>query len=69
VVTRNQDEQNPSPHKTAESEEKELAERLAAERSRRESAHSDRYDPREDDGWSQPESSAQKGAVRDEEEG
>ncbi len=69
MVTRNADDQSPSPRDTAESEEQELEERLALERGDRESCRADQDDPREEEGWTQPESSAQKGAVRDEEEG
>ena len=69
MVTRKTDDQSPSPRDTVESEEQELVERLAAERGEREIARGDQDDPREDDGWTQPESSAQKGAIRDEEEG
>ncbi len=68
-MTRNPDDQSLSPRETAESEEQELEERLAAERGEPESARGDQDDPREEEGWTQPESSAQKGAVRDEEEG
>lgn len=54
-----------SPSEGAESEERELTERTAAERggaARRDAED----DPREEEGWSQPESSAQKGAAPDE---
>jgi hypothetical protein len=54
-----------SPSDAAESEEREVMERTAAERggaARRDAED----DPREEDGWSQPESSAQKGAAPDE---
>jgi hypothetical protein len=58
------------PSATAEGEEQDLVERSASERDPRERmARREEDDPREDDGWSQPESSAQKAAVRDEEEG
>jgi hypothetical protein len=69
VLTRNPDDQSSSPRETAESEEQELAERLAAERGERGGVRDDQDDPREEEGWTQPESSAQKGAARDEEEG
>ena len=56
-----------SPGDRAESEEQELAERMASERDARQGAtRADEDDPREEEGWSQPESSAQKGAGRDE---
>ena len=54
-----------TPRDTAESEEEELAERSAAERDPgRRASRRDEDDPREEEGWTQPESSAQKGAVR-----
>ncbi len=62
----NQDPRRPSPRDRAESEEQEITERSASERSARETASRVDDDPREEEGWSQPESSAQKGAVRDE---
>ena len=55
-----------TPRDAAESEEQELTERLASERGAREAARGGDDDPREEEGWSQPESSAQKGAERDE---
>jgi hypothetical protein len=55
-----------TPREEAESEEQELAERMAAERGADDLARRDQDDPREEDGWTQPESSAQKGAARDE---
>jgi hypothetical protein len=57
-----------TPGETAESEELEMFERNAAERGPPSKAASqgDQDDPREEDGWTQPESSAQKGAMRDE---
>ena len=59
-----------TPSATAEGEEQDLVERTASERAPRERmAWREDDDPREDDGWSQPESSAQKAAMRDEEEG
>jgi hypothetical protein len=58
-------EKRATPSEGAESEEQELVERTTAERggavSRREPD-----DPREEEGWTQPESSAQKGAIPDE---
>ena len=58
------------PSATAEGEEQDLVERSASERDPREQmARREADDPREDDGWSQPESSAQKAAEKDEEEG
>jgi len=59
-----------TPSATAEGEELDLVERSASERDPREQmARRDVDDPREDDGWTQPESSAQKAAEKDEEEG
>jgi hypothetical protein len=58
-----------TPRDDAESEERELAERMAAERATDRSARSEEDDTREEEGWTQPESSAQKSAIRDEEEG
>ncbi len=54
-----------TPRDAAELEEEEASQRSAAERGAREGAHRDLDDPREDEGWTQPESSAQKGTVRD----
>ena len=51
----------PTPREEAEQEEQELTARVAAERGVRGDD-----DPREEEGWSQPESSAQKGALPDE---
>jgi hypothetical protein len=65
-MTRNPDDPSPTPRDTAESEEQEVAERMAAERGPRERALRDEDDPREEEGWNQPESSAQKDAVPDE---
>jgi hypothetical protein len=66
VTTSNPDDPRLTPRDAAESEEQDVSERMAAERGRpREEARRDEDDPREDDGWSQPESSAQKGAVSD----
>jgi hypothetical protein len=57
----------PTPGQTAEGEEQDVFERSLAERGPlRAAPEGDGDDPREEDGWSQPESSAQKGAVRDE---
>jgi len=59
-----------TPSATAEGEELDLVERSASERDPREQmARREADDPREDDGWSQPESSAQKDAMTDAEEG
>jgi hypothetical protein len=58
-----------TPREDAESEERELAERMAAERATERSARAEEDDAREDEGWTQPESSAQKGAIRDDAEG
>ncbi len=56
-----------TPRDTAEGEEQDILERSASERATRASpAPRDADDPREEDGWSQPESSAQKGALPDE---
>ena len=56
-----------TPGQTAEGEEQDVFERSAAERGRGEgAARGDGDDPREEEGWAQPESSAQKGAERDE---
>jgi hypothetical protein len=55
-----------TPRDTAESEEREASERVAAERGLRGEGAREQDDPREEDGWSQPESSAQKGAAPDE---
>jgi hypothetical protein len=58
------------PSETAEGEERDAVERSASERDPRERApRRDEDDPREEEGWTQPESSAQKGAERDAEEG
>jgi len=64
-MTRNPDDPRPTPGETAESEEQEVSDRMAAERGPRERALRDEDDPREEEGWTQRESSAQKGAVRD----
>jgi hypothetical protein len=57
----------PTPRDTAEGEEQDVLERSASERGPGErEARRAEDDPREDEGWAQPESSAQKGAVRDE---
>ena len=52
----------PTPSEAAESEEREVSERSAAERNPG-AARRDEDDPREEEGWTQPESSAQKGVV------
>jgi hypothetical protein len=61
------------PSATAESEEQDAVERSASERGdpeRRARGEDERsYAELEREGWFQPESSAQKGAPRDEEEG
>lgn len=55
------------PSEVAEGEEMDAFERGAAERGPAERrASSEEDDPRELDGWTQPESSAQKGALPDE---
>jgi hypothetical protein len=66
VRTNDPEDPKLTPRDTAESEEQEISERVAAERGAREGARRDLDDPREEEGWTQPESSAQKGAVRDE---
>lgn len=55
-----------TPRDGAESEEQELAERMAADREASPDGGRLDEDPREEEGWTQPESSAQKGAIRDE---
>jgi hypothetical protein len=66
VTTSDPDDPRFTPSEAAEGEEQDVSERMAAERGRaREEARRDQDDPREEEGWSQPESSAQKGAVRD----
>jgi hypothetical protein len=57
------------PSATAEGEEQEAMERSAAEREERERQARREDEQLEKEGWYQPESSAQKGAPRDEEEG
>jgi hypothetical protein len=53
-----------TPRDTAESEEEELSERSATERDPGDRAsRGDEDDPREAEGWTQPESSAQKGGI------
>jgi hypothetical protein len=52
-----------APSEAAESEEQELWERSAAERAPRVAGAPEPEDPREEDGWTQPESSAQKGVA------
>jgi hypothetical protein len=65
VPTMDPEDPKATPRDAAESEEQETLERVAAERGPREGARGELDDPREEDGWTQPESSAQKGAVRD----
>jgi hypothetical protein len=58
-----------TPRDRAEMEEQEVSERMAAERGPRDDARrepNELDDPREEEGWTQPESSAQKGAIPDE---
>jgi hypothetical protein len=57
------------PSATAEGEEQDAAERSASERGAREQPAPREDEDLEKEGWYQPESSAQKGAPRDEEEG
>jgi hypothetical protein len=58
------------PNATAEGEEQDAVERSATERGPRERApRREEPDPQDEEGWTQPESSAQKGAERDAEEG
>jgi hypothetical protein len=66
-MTTNEDPRDPrlTPSAAAESEEQEVVERTAAERGRAVARH-ELDDPREEEGWTQPESSAQKGAIQDE---
>lgn len=66
MTTHDPGERRPTPRDDAESEEREIADRLAAERGTGGAARREDEDPREEEGWSQPESSAQKGAARDE---
>jgi hypothetical protein len=71
-MTENPDDPRLTPSDAAETEEQEASERSAVERGPREGARGaraanvDEDDPREEEGWTQPESSAQKGAIRDE---
>jgi hypothetical protein len=64
-----------TPGERAEGEEQDAVERTAAERTasergaRERSVQPEEEDDLEKEGWYQPESSAQKGAPRDEEEG
>lgn len=61
------DDPRPTPREAAESEELEAFESSAADRDPGGAARrGDQDDPREEEGWTQPESSAQKGAARDE---
>ena len=57
------------PSATAEGEEQDAVERSASERGPREQRAQHEDEDLEKEGWYQPESSAQKGAPRDEEEG
>jgi len=57
------------PSATAEGEEQDAAERSASEPGAREQPAPREDEDLEKEGWYQPESSAQKGAPRDEEEG
>jgi hypothetical protein len=57
------------PSATAEGEEQDAAERSASERGAPERKAQPEAEDLEKEGWYQPESSAQKGAPRDEEEG
>ena len=57
------------PSATAEGEEQDAVERSASERETREQRERREYEQLEKEGWFEPESSAQKGAPRDEEEG
>jgi hypothetical protein len=57
------------PSAIAEGEEQEAVERSASEREARERQARREDEELEKEGWYQPESSAQKGAPRDEEEG
>ena len=54
-----------TPRDAAESEEQEITERIASERGPSERSVRRDDDPREEEGWTQPESSAQKGAAPD----
>jgi hypothetical protein len=65
VPTNELDVSKVTPRDAAESEEEEASQRSAAERGPREGARGEVDDPREEEGWTQPESSAQKGAIRD----
>jgi hypothetical protein len=57
------------PNATAEGEEQDAVERSASERETPEQRERREYEELEKEGWFEPESSAQKGAPRDEEEG
>jgi hypothetical protein len=57
------------PSATAEGEEQDAAERSASERDAQARQAQREEEDLEKEGWYQPESSAQKGAPRDEEEG
>jgi hypothetical protein len=59
-----------TPSATAEGEEQDAVERDASQRDdRARLARPSEPDPQDDDAWTEPQSSAQKGAPRDEEEG
>lgn len=67
MPTNDPGEDRVTPREDAEREEQELADRIAAERgASAPGGRPDDDDPREEEGWTQPESSAQKGAIRDE---
>lgn len=69
MVIQDPGETRATPREGAESEEQEVVERSAAERGAGAgggAARADEADPREEEGWTQPESSAQKGAFPDE---
>jgi hypothetical protein len=57
------------PSATAEGEEQDAVERSASERETPEQRSRREYEELEKEGWFEPESSAQKGAPKDEEEG
>ncbi len=71
MTIRDPEEPRMTPAEGAESEERELAERMGAERQAGPVARrdDDDDDPREEEGWSQPESSAQKGPSAPEQPG
>jgi hypothetical protein len=65
MTTHDEGERRPEAREGAGGEERERAKRAAGEGAREGAVRSDE-DAREEEGWSQPESSAQKGATRDE---